>query len=86
MSRLIQFYQKYISPWFAPSCRFSPTCSEYARVAIERFGPVRGGWLAGCRILRCNPLCEWGHDPVPTEFHWWAHRAAKSLTHDESAE
>ncbi|MGI9308171.1 MAG: membrane protein insertion efficiency factor YidD [Gammaproteobacteria bacterium] len=71
MHRLIRIYQKYMSPWFAPSCRFSPSCSEYARQAIGRFGTVRGSWLAVRRILRCNPLCRWGNDPVPQKFSWW---------------
>jgi putative membrane protein insertion efficiency factor len=62
---LIRWYQKAISAHTPPSCRFTPTCSEYAITAIERFGAVKGGGLALWRILRCNPLCKGGYDPVP---------------------
>jgi len=62
---VIRTYRKYISPAFPPSCRFTPTCSQYALEAVERFGAVRGGGLAVWRILRCNPFCKGGYDPVP---------------------
>lgn len=65
---IIQFYKKRISPLLPPSCRFSPTCSSYAITAIERFGLMRGGLLSLWRILRCNPLCRGGIDPVPEQF------------------
>ena len=61
----IRFYRRFLSPLKPPMCRFSPTCSEYAIVALETHGLVRGSLLAVWRILRCNPLCEGGHDPVP---------------------
>ena len=61
----IRFYQRAISPLTPPSCRFTPTCSEYARVAIERYGLAHGGLLATRRLLRCHPFCPGGHDPVP---------------------
>jgi len=48
-----------------PSCRFLPTCSDYAREALERHGPVRGGWLAVRRVARCHPWGGSGYDPVP---------------------
>ncbi len=63
--RLIEFYQKQVSPCFPPACRFYPTCSEYAREAIERFGALKGGAFALWRIVRCNPFCKGGYDPVP---------------------
>ena len=59
MLMLIRLYQ--------PACRFRPTCSQYAYTAIERFGPLKGGWLALKRLLRCNPFCKGGYDPVPEE-------------------
>ncbi|MBS5451094.1 MAG: membrane protein insertion efficiency factor YidD [Coriobacteriia bacterium] len=62
---LINFYRSCISPRFPSCCRYIPTCSQYAVIAIERFGAVRGGWLAFRRILRCHPFCEGGYDPVP---------------------
>jgi len=64
---LIRFYQRQISVLTPPACRFTPTCSQYAFTAIERFGAVRGGWLAIRRILRCNPFCKGGYDPVPED-------------------
>lgn len=63
----IQAYRRGISPLFPPSCRFEPTCSQYALTAIERFGPKKGLQLAGARILRCHPFHPGGYDPVPEE-------------------
>lgn len=62
---LIRFYQKSISPYTPPSCRFTPTCSAYALEAIGKYGAARGSWLALKRILRCNPFFPGGYDPVP---------------------
>ncbi len=62
---LIKFYRKYISPLKPPTCRFTPTCSEYAMIAIDRYGVKKGGWLAIKRVLRCNPFFPGGNDPVP---------------------
>lgn len=56
----IKAYRRWISPLFPPSCRFSPTCSQYAMGAIERFGVIRGGWMGLVRILRCNPFVAGG--------------------------
>jgi len=61
----IRFYRRHISPALPPSCRFTPTCSAYALEAIERYGPLKGGWMAFRRILRCNPFHPGGYDPVP---------------------
>ena len=61
----IKGYQIYISPRHPACCRFSPTCSPYAVEAIEKYGAAKGGWLAFKRILRCNPFCKGGYDPVP---------------------
>ena len=60
----IEYYRLYISPRHPGCCRYSPTCSAYAKEAILRFGPLRGGGLALWRILRCNPFSKGGYDPV----------------------
>ncbi|MGB3511629.1 MAG: membrane protein insertion efficiency factor YidD [Microcoleaceae cyanobacterium] len=62
---LIKGYKILISPMLPPSCRFQPTCSEYAMEAIERFGIFRGSGMAVMRILRCHPFHPGGYDPVP---------------------
>lgn len=62
---LIKGYRLLLSPMFGAQCRFHPTCSAYALEAIERFGVVRGGWLAVKRIGRCSPLHPGGLDPLP---------------------
>ena len=61
----IRFYQTAISPYTPPSCRFTPTCSEYARQALLKHGPIKGLYLAIRRILRCHPWGGSGYDPVP---------------------
>jgi uncharacterized protein len=58
-------YRKFISPLFPPSCRFYPTCSEYALEAVRKFGPLKGSWMSLKRILRCHPWNPGGFDPVP---------------------
>ena len=68
MLAMIRFYRTSISPYTPPSCRFIPTCSQYAMEAIEKYGPVKGGWLAFKRIMRCHPFHIGEHDfydPVP---------------------
>ncbi len=61
---LIRFYKAAISPYLGDNCRFTPTCSEYAMEAIERYGALKGSLMAIWRILRCNPFCKGGYDPV----------------------
>jgi putative membrane protein insertion efficiency factor len=68
--RTISFYQKAISPLSPPHCRFYPSCSAYAYQAVERFGALRGLYLAVRRVLRCQPLHKGGFDPVPEDFHF----------------
>lgn len=63
--RMIKFYQRHISAHTLPSCRFYPTCSNYAVEALEKHGAFKGVLLSVYRILRCNPLCKGGYDPVP---------------------
>jgi uncharacterized protein len=63
---VLRLYKLLISPYFVGSCRFLPSCSEYAAIAIHRHGVVRGSWLAARRLVRCHPLCAAGHDPVPS--------------------
>ncbi|WP_456431641.1 membrane protein insertion efficiency factor YidD [Thermosulfuriphilus sp.] len=62
---LINLYQFLISPLFPPSCRFVPTCSEFTKEAIRRFGPLKGFYLGLKRILHCHPFHPGGYDPVP---------------------
>jgi hypothetical protein len=61
---LLRLYKRWISPAFPPSCRYVPTCSEYAMEAVERYGVLRGGMMAAWRVLRCHPLATGGLDPV----------------------
>ncbi|WP_459937163.1 membrane protein insertion efficiency factor YidD [Desulfonatronum parangueonense] len=72
----IRGYQFFISPLFPPSCRFIPSCSEYARQALEQHGFVKGILLTTWRLLRCQPLCSGGLDPVPE--HWPADSSSQS--------
>lgn len=62
---LIRLYQLIVSPLLPMSCRFAPSCSEYAKQAVVKHGALRGGWLALTRILRCHPWHDGGFDPVP---------------------
>ncbi len=61
----IRAYQRWVSPLLGSRCRFHPSCSEYAAEAIDRYGAIRGSALSARRLLRCQPLCEGGIDPVP---------------------
>jgi len=65
MVGMISIYKRCISPYMPPSCRFTPTCSTYAIEALQKYGVVKGSWLAIKRILRCHPFHEGGYDPVP---------------------
>lgn len=62
---LIDIYRMYISPRFPSKCRYVPTCSEYTREAIQKYGALKGSWLGIKRILRCHPGHPGGYDPVP---------------------
>ncbi len=62
---LIRFYQSAISPYLAPACRYTPTCSQYGIEAIVKYGPFKGGWMTLKRFLSCNPWGGSGYDPVP---------------------
>lgn len=63
---LIRGYRVLLSPLFLPTCRFQPTCSQYALEAVDRFGALQGSWLATRRICRCHPFHPGGYDPVPS--------------------
>lgn len=62
---LIKLYQWILSPLMGPSCRFTPTCSNYALQAFRKYGPIRGMWLSARRIVKCHPWGGHGEDPVP---------------------
>lgn len=62
---LIRFYRGAISPYHRPCCRYIPTCSQYALEAVEKYGALKGGFMALKRILRCHPFHKGGYDPVP---------------------
>ena len=63
--KIIRFYQLAISPILPDSCRYTPTCSQYSIEALQKFGPLKGSFLAIRRILRCHPWGGHGHDPLP---------------------
>jgi hypothetical protein len=60
----LQLYKTFLSPFLPPSCRFEPTCSTYAKEAVEKYGALKGTWLGVKRILRCQPFSKGGYDPV----------------------
>jgi putative membrane protein insertion efficiency factor len=61
---IIKAYQRFVSPLLPPSCRFTPSCSQYALMAIEKHGLLRGTFMGTVRVLRCNPFSKGGFDPV----------------------
>lgn len=62
---IVKAYQLVLSPFFGQQCRFYPTCSQYALEAIQKHGAVRGTYYTACRLGRCHPWCDGGHDPIP---------------------
>jgi putative membrane protein insertion efficiency factor len=73
---LIRLYRRWLSPVLPPRCRYEPTCSAYAEQAIDRYGTLRGSWLALRRIGRCQPFGGSGYDPVPEVYGWWGRSRA----------
>ena len=67
---LIRAYRFLLSPWVGGSCRYWPTCSDYAQEAIETHGAARGSWMTLTRLARCHPYGAGGVDPVPQQFRW----------------
>lgn len=61
---LLGVYKAVLSPFLPPACRFEPTCSVYTKQAVEKYGALKGTWMGVKRILRCQPFCKGGHDPV----------------------
>jgi putative membrane protein insertion efficiency factor len=72
--QMLRAYKWAVSPFLPPACRFVPTCSEYAVEAVERYGALRGGWMALARIVRCHPLGRSGYDPVVKQASGAGHR------------
>ena len=77
---LLKLYKRFVSPLLGQRCRFYPSCSDYARIAVTRYGAARGSLMAGWRLLRCNPCCAGGNDPVPEHFH--LPRCRRSSAHE----
>lgn len=76
---LVRVYRLLFSPWVGGQCRFYPTCSAYAIEALDKHGAAAGSYLGAVRILRCQPWCQGGHEPVPSQFTWapWRHRVSE---------
>lgn len=64
LAALVLGYQRWISPWFPARCRFYPSCSQYALQALERYGALKGSWMALKRLVRCGPWSRGGYDPL----------------------
>ena len=89
---LVRGYRLLLSPWLGSACRFEPTCSAYALQALEKHGAAGGSYLTVCRLARCNPWCNGGHDPVPEEpprvtrlFSRFVPSASASSSHSSSS-
>ena len=76
----LRLYKRWVSPQLPPSCRYVPTCSEYAIEAVERFGVLRGGAMSAWRVLRCHPFVKGGYDPVCDSAHHELRRRNAVLT------
>jgi len=86
LSGLVRGYQLIVSPWFAPSCRYYPSCSAYAIGSLRTHGAIKGSLLAGWRLLRCNPWSAGGVDHVPARGSWPSKDADGTHTHDHESE
>lgn len=84
---LVRLYQLTLSPWVGRSCRFVPTCSNYAIEALEKYGAVKGTYLTIYRLLRCHPLGGRGLDPVPAKFRWrcWCRKCRPEEQEDKGS-
>ncbi len=80
---IIKLYRMTLSKILPPCCRYHPSCSEYATIAIRRFGAVKGGYLALWRIIRCNPYGRGGYDPVPEKFCFRPERVQQEYIYNE---
>ena len=69
---LVRAYRLLLSPWLGSACRFEPTCSAYSLQALQQHGAAMGSYLTVCRLVRCNPWCQGGHDPVPAYPRWFS--------------
>ena len=74
---LVRFYQRNISPLSPPSCRYSPSCSEYMVQAVKKYGALKGSLMGIARILRCHPFVKGGYDPVPEHFQLSRNKSKK---------
>ena len=83
---VIQLYRHMISPLRLPTCRFTPTCSQYAVDALTEFGLLRGGWLAMVRLAKCGPWHQGGWDPIPERRGVSPHLPTQVPTHTDTAE
>ena len=83
---LIKAYRFLLSPWFGMHCRFTPTCSVYSQEAVEKYGVLKGLYLAIRRILRCNPFARGGYDPVDSPCTKHARMRDDDWQHDKSAD